>query len=217
MTAPEDFARHFAACPLVAILRGIRPDEVEAVGSALIAAGIRIIEVPLNSPEPYESITRLAGLAGSNAIVGAGTVLDTAAVGRVAAAGGQLVVSPNSDPEVIAASVATGLVSMPGFFTPSEGFAAIRAGAHALKFFPAEAGSPAVLKAMRAVLPRDLAVLAVGGMTPEGVSAWAAAGADGFGLGSALYHPGMTAEAVGEAAARFVAAAGTPGVRPSTA
>ncbi len=207
MTLPEDFARHLADCPLIAILRGIRPDEVEAVGAALIAAGIRIIEVPLNSPEAYESITRLAGLAGGDAIIGAGTVLDSAAVGRVAAAGGQMIVSPNTDADVIAATVAAGLVSVPGFFTPSEGFAAIAAGAHALKFFPAEAGSPAVLKAMRAVLPRDLPVLAVGGMTPEGIGAWMAAGADGFGLGSALFHPGVTAEAVGEAAARFVAAA----------
>ncbi len=207
MTIPEDFVRHLAACPLVAILRGIRPDEVEGVGTALIAAGIRIIEVPLNSPEPYESIARLAGLAGGDAIIGAGTVLDSAAVGRVAAAGGQMVVSPNTDTDVIAATVAAGLVSIPGFFTSSEAFAAIAAGAHALKLFPAEAGSPAVLKAMRAVLPRDLPVLAVGGMTPEGIGAWMAAGADGFGLGSALFHPGVTAEAVGEAAARFVAAA----------
>ncbi len=207
MTIAEDFQGHFAACPLVAILRGVRPDEVEAIGTALLDAGIRIIEVPLNSPEPYESITRLAGLAGSRALVGAGTVLDTAAVGRVAAAGGQLVVSPNTDPEVIAAAVAAGLVSMPGFFTPSEAFAAIRAGAHALKFFPAEAGSPAVLKAMRAVLPREMPLLAVGGVTPDGMAPWLAAGADGFGLGSALYHAGATPEAVGEAAERFVAAA----------
>ena len=206
MTASEDFARHFAACPLVAVLRGIRPDEVEAVGAALIAAGIRILEVPLNSPEAYESITRLAGVAGDAALVGAGTVLDTAAVGRVAAAGGQLVVSPNTDPEVIAATVAAGLVSLPGFFTPSEGFAAIKAGAHPLKFFPAEAGSPAVLKAMRAVLPHDITVLAVGGMTPEGIGAWQAAGADGFGLGASLFKPGVTAKAAAEVATRFVAA-----------
>ena len=212
MTAPEDFARHLAACPLVAVLRGVRPDEVEAIGSALIAAGIRIIEVPLNSPEAPESIARLAGLAGTDAIVGAGTVLDTVAVGRVAAAGGQLIMAPNTDAEVIAAAVSAGLVAVPGFFTPSEAFVAIRAGAHALKFFPAEAGSPAVLKAMRAVLPRAMPVLAVGGMTPEGIGAWAAAGADGFGLGSALFHPGATADAVGEAAARFVAA-----LRPSAA
>ena len=206
MTAAEDFARHLAACPLVAVLRGIRPDEVEAVGAALIDAGIRILEVPLNSPEAYESITRLSALAGDAALVGAGTVLDTESVDRVAAAGGRLVVSPCTDSDVIAATVAAGLVSVPGFFTPSEAFAAIRAGAHALKFFPAEAGSPAVLKAMKAVLPREMTVLAVGGMTPEGVAAWAAAGADGFGLGASLFRPGTTPEAAGEMARRFVAA-----------
>jgi 2-dehydro-3-deoxyphosphogalactonate aldolase len=206
MTAAEDFARYFAACPLVAVLRGIRPDEVEAVGAALLDAGIRILEVPLNSPEPFESIARLSGLAGDRGLVGAGTVLDTESVGRVEAAGGRLIVSPNCDPEVIAATVAAGMVSLPGFFTPSEGFAAIRAGAHGLKFFPAEAGSPAVLKALRAVLPRDMPVLAVGGMTPEGIGAWKAAGADGFGLGASLFRPGTTPEAAGEMATRFVAA-----------
>jgi len=205
-TAHEDFARHLAACPLVAVLRGITPGEVVAVGSALIAAGIRIIEVPLNSPEPYESIARLCDLAGDAALVGAGTVLDVAGAERVAAAGGRLVVSPSTDPDVIAATVALGMVSLPGFFTPSEAFAALKAGAHGLKFFPAEAGSPAVLKAMKAVLPRGVPVLAVGGMTPEGVAAWAAAGADGFGLGASLYKPGTSAEAAGAMAARFVAA-----------
>ena len=206
MTASEDFTRHFAACPLVAVLRGIRPDEIEAIGAALLDAGIRIIEVPLNSPDPYESITRLSALAGDGALVGAGTVLDIESVGRVAAAGGRLVVSPCTDPDVIAATLAEGLASVPGFFTPSEAFAAIRAGAHALKFFPAEAGSPAVLRAMKAVLPRGLPVLAVGGMTPDGIAAWAAAGADGFGLGASLFRPGVGAEAVSDAARRFVAA-----------
>ncbi len=206
MTDTPDFAGQFAACPLVAILRGIRPDEVEAIGTALIDAGIRLIEVPLNSPEPYESITRLAGLAQGRALVGAGTVLDVESVGRVAGAGGQIIVSPNTDPAVIAATRAENLVSMPGFFTPTEAFTAINAGAHALKLFPAEAASPAVLKAMRAVLPRDVPLLAVGGMVPDGIAAWRAAGADGFGLGGALFRPGITADAVGEAARRFVAA-----------
>ena len=205
-TAAEDFARHLAACPLVAVLRGIRPEEVIDVGAALIAAGIRILEVPLNSPEPYESIARLSDLAGDDALVGAGTVLDVAGAERVASAGGRLVVSPCTDPEVIAATVALGMVSLPGFFTPSEAFAALKAGAHGLKFFPAEAGSPAVIKAMKAVLPRGVPVLAVGGMTPEGVAAWQAAGADGFGLGASLYKPGTSAEAAGAMAARFVAA-----------
>ena len=204
MTAEELFAAAMAEMPLVAVLRGVRPEEIEAVGAALIAAGIRIIEVPLNSPEAYESIARLAGLAGDDVLVGAGTVLDAEAVGRVTAAGGRLVVSPHCDPAVIAATVEAGMVSLPGFFTPTEGFAALNAGAHGLKFFPAEAGSPAVLKAMRAVLPRGVPILAVGGMTPEGLAPWRAAGADGFGLGSSLFSPGMAAEAVGEMALRFV-------------
>ena len=210
-TAADDLARHLAACPLVAVLRGITPGEISAVGSALIAAGIRILEVPLNSPEPFESIARLSDLAGDDALVGAGTVLDVPSVERVAAAGGRLVVSPSTDIEVIAATVALGMASLPGFFTPSEAFAALKAGAHGLKFFPAEAGSPAVIKAMKAVLPRGVPVLAVGGMTPEGVAAWAAAGADGFGLGASLYKPGTSAEAAGAMAARFVAAL-TPSV-----
>jgi len=209
-SASGDLVRHLAACPLVAVLRGITPGEVTAVGAALLGAGIRVIEVPLNSPEPFESIARLCDLAGDNALVGAGTVLDVSGVERVAAAGGRLVVSPSTDPEVIAATVALGMASLPGFFTPSEAFAALRAGAHGLKFFPAEAGSPPVLRALKAVLPRGVPVLAVGGMTPDGIAAWAAAGADGFGLGASLYKPGMTAEAVGAVATRFVAA-----VRPS--
>ncbi|KPF64732.1 2-dehydro-3-deoxy-6-phosphogalactonate aldolase [alpha proteobacterium AAP81b] len=200
------FFEALAECPLVAILRGLRPDDATSIGGALIDAGIRIIEVPLNSPEPFVTITRLAGLATGRAIVGAGTVLDTDAVARVAAAGGQLVVSPSTDAAVIAATVASGLVSLPGFFTPSEAFTALAAGAHALKLFPAEAGSPAVLKAIRAVLPRDIKVLPVGGMTPESLAAWTAAGADGFGLGSALYRPGDDAATVATAVVRFVAA-----------
>ncbi len=202
----EAFHRHFAACPLVAVLRGLRPDEAEAIGSALIDAGIRILEVPLNSPEPYASITRLSAVAAGRALVGAGTVLDTEAVARVQAAGGEIIVSPSTDSAVIAATVAAGLVSMPGFFTPSEAFAALAAGAHALKFFPAEAGSPAVLKAIRAVLPRETRVLAVGGMTPDGLAAWTVAGANGFGLGSNLYSPGADSGQVSAAAQRFVAA-----------
>lgn len=209
-SAAGDLVRHLAACPLVAVLRGITPGEVTAVGTALLSAGIRIIEVPLNSPEPFESIARLCDLAGDNALVGAGTVLDVSGVERVAAAGGRLVVSPSTDPDVIAATVAHGMTSLPGFFTPSEAFTALRAGAHGLKFFPAEAGSPAVLRALKAVLPRGVPVLAVGGMTPDGIAAWAAAGADGFGLGASLYKPGTTAGAAGAMAARFVAA-----VRPS--
>jgi 2-dehydro-3-deoxyphosphogalactonate aldolase len=206
MTPHPHFSRAFAACPLVAVLRGIRPDEVVAIGDAIIAAGIHILEVPLNSPDAFESITRLSALAGDDVLVGAGTVVDVDSVHRVAAAGGQLIVSPATDTSVIAATVAAGLASLPGFFTPSEAFAAIAAGAHGLKFFPAEAGSPAVIKALRAVLPRDVPVLAVGGMTPEGLAAWAAAGTAGFGLGTSLFRPGMTIDDVSAMARRFVAA-----------
>lgn len=208
MTAAAAFRARLAACPLVAIIRGVRPDEAEAIGEALIGAGIRIVEVPLNSPDPLASIARLASRFGSEVIVGAGTVLDPADVARVADAGGTLVVSPNTDARVIAATAAAGLVSAPGFFTPSEAFAAIAAGANALKLFPAEAARPAVLKAQRAVLPKDLPVLVVGGVGPGDMRAWRDAGANGFGLGSGLYTPGMSAAEVSERARAYVAALG---------
>ena len=201
-----DFKAAFARCPLVAILRGVRPDEVEAIGDALMEAGFTLIEVPLNSPDPFESIARLSRRCSERAMVGAGTVLSVADVSRVAQAGGQLVISPNTNTGVIGATVAAGMVSMPGYFTPSEGFAALDAGASALKLFPAEAASPKVLKAQRAVLPRDVPVLAVGGITPEGMAPWRAGGADGFGLGSALYKVGAGAADVGRAARSFVSA-----------
>ncbi len=206
MSNAATFARCLAACPLVAILRGVRPGEVEAIGAALVEAGIRIIEVPLNSPQPFESIARLARTCGELALIGAGTVLDPADVARVAEAGGRLIVSPGTDPDVIAATRAAGLVSAPGFFTPSEAFAAIRAGADALKLFPAEAASPAMVKAQRAVLPGDVPLIVVGGITPPAMGAYRAAGADGFGLGSALYTPGLSAPAVAERARAFVTA-----------
>jgi 2-dehydro-3-deoxyphosphogalactonate aldolase len=206
MSAVAAFRVHLAACPLVAILRGVTPGDVEDIGEALVAAGIRVIEVPLNSPDPLASIERLARRFGAVATVGAGTVLDVPSVRSVRDAGGRIIVSPDSNAEVIAAAAAAGLVSAPGYFTPTEAFAALRAGAHALKLFPAEAASPAVLKAQRAVLPKDAPLLAVGGVTPETLPAWRAAGADGFGIGSALYKPGMAAAAVAANAARFVAA-----------
>jgi 2-dehydro-3-deoxyphosphogalactonate aldolase len=206
MTALDDFRMHFAACPLVAIIRGVRPEEVEAVGEALLEAGIRIIEVPLNSPDPLASIARLAARFGGEATIGAGTVLDPADVARVADAGGRIIVSPGTDSAVIAATVAAGLVSAPGYFTPSEAFAALRAGAHALKLFPAEGASPAVLKAQRAVLPADVPVLIVGGVTPNNMSDYLAAGADGFGLGSGLYSPGRAAADIRQRAQAYVAA-----------
>src|SRR5687768_12749993 len=184
------FQPRFAACPLVAIIRGVTPAEAEAVGDAIFEAGIRIIEVPLNSPEPLKSIERLAKRLGDRALIGAGTVLEERQVGEVKSAGGQLIVSPNTNPGVIAATAAAGLVSCPGYFTPSEAFAAIAAGAHALKLFPAEAATPGVVKAQRAVLPREIPILVVGGVKPEQMGAWIEAGANGFGLGSGLFKPG---------------------------
>ncbi|WNO53560.1 2-dehydro-3-deoxy-6-phosphogalactonate aldolase [Stakelama saccharophila] len=208
MTTPNDFADAFARCPLVAILRGIRPDEVEDVGAALVAAGFTLIEVPLNSPDPIDSIRRLVTAIGDRAVIGAGTVLDTAAVAAVAQAGGRMIVSPNTDTGVIAATKREGMASLPGYFTPSEGFAALQAGADALKLFPAEAASPAVLKAQGAVLPKGTRKLVVGGITPDNMAPWRAVGADGFGLGSALYKPRDDAASVRAAADRFVAALG---------
>jgi 2-dehydro-3-deoxyphosphogalactonate aldolase len=201
-----DFTAAFAALPLIAILRGVEPGEVVAIGDALVEAGFTLIEVPLNSPDPFASIETLARAFGDRALIGAGTVLTPADVGRVADAGGRMVISPNTDTAVIAETAARGMASLPGYFTPSEAFAAIGAGATALKLFPAEAASPAVLKAQRAVLPRDMPLLAVGGVAPDTMGPWRAAGADGFGLGSALYKRGSTAAEVRADADAFVAA-----------
>jgi len=206
MALPSDVAAGFDALPLVAILRGIRPDEAVAVGEALLAAGFTLIEVPLNSPEPFDSIARLAGALEGRAIVGAGTVREPGDAARIAAAGGRLVVMPHADRTVISAANAAGLACIPGVATPSEAFAALDAGAHALKLFPAEALPPAVVKAWRAVLPVGLALLPVGGITPDKMAAYVAAGASGFGLGSALYRPGDGPERVAANAAAFVAA-----------
>jgi 2-dehydro-3-deoxyphosphogalactonate aldolase len=191
-----DLKQWLARCPLVAILRGVKPDEVEAIGDALLAADIPVLEVPLNSPEPLESIRRLAARFGDRALVGAGTVTDPADCARIAAAGGRLIVTPHADPAVVRAAKAAGMVCVPGFFTPGEAFALLAAGADGLKLFPAEAASPAVLKAMLAVLPKGTAVLPVGGMDATTIPAWRAAGAAGFGIGSAIYRPGDDAAAV---------------------
>jgi 2-dehydro-3-deoxyphosphogalactonate aldolase len=196
----------FAACPLIAILRGLRPDEAVAVGEALVGAGFRLIEVPLNSPEPFESIRRLRAALCSRAVVGAGTVLTVEQVRALAAADGQLMVAPNMDTAVIAAAAAHGLAACPGIATATEAFAALGAGATALKAFPAELIPPAAIKAWLAVLPPGTALLPVGGITPENMGAYRAAGAVGFGIGSAVFKPGMTAQEVASAAARFVAA-----------
>ncbi|MCW3796602.1 2-dehydro-3-deoxy-6-phosphogalactonate aldolase [Sphingomonas sp. BN140010] len=205
MTALDDFNRYLAECPLVAIIRGVTPDEVEAVGEALVAGGVRIVEVPLNSPDPISSIRRLARRLEGRALVGAGTVLQEGQVAKVAEAGGRIVVSPSTDVAVIRATVAAGMVSSPGYFTPSEAFTALNAGAHTLKLFPAEGASPAVLKAQKAVLPKHVPVLAVGGILPDNMRPWLDAGAAGFGLGGGIYKPGQSPEETERKARAYVA------------
>ena len=200
------FDEAFASMPLVAILRGLRPGQALEVGSILFEAGFRIIEVPLNSPEPFDSIACLAEAYGERAVIGAGTVLDPAAVERAQDAGGRLVVMPHGDPAVIRAAKARGLVCCPGVATPTEAFAALEAGADALKLFPAETIPPAALGALRAVLPAGTRLLPVGGILPESLAAYRAAGAAGFGLGSALFKPERPSEALRERAEAFVRA-----------
>ena len=192
--------------PLVAILRGLHPDEAVDIGSALAAAGFRILEVPLNSPDPCVSIRRMVDALGDDYLVGAGTVLDPARVEDVADAGGRLIVMPHADTAVIRAAKQAGLYCVPGVATPTEAFAALAAGADALKLFPAEQFTPAVLKAWRAVLPKDLAVLPVGGIAPDNMAPWLAAGAAGFGIGSSLYAPGRPAADVAARARDFAEA-----------
>jgi 2-dehydro-3-deoxyphosphogalactonate aldolase len=198
-----------AAMPVVAILRGVTPDEVIGVAEALVEHGITVIEVPMNSPQPVESIGRLARELGDRVICGAGTVLTVAEVEAVAAAGGQIIVSPNTDALVIRHSVERGLVPMPGFGTPSEAFTAYQAGARRLKLFPAVSYGPAYLRQLKAVLPKDAGVLAVGGVKPESMADWYAAGVEGFGLGGELYRPGQTPEET-----RAKAAAAAEAARP---
>jgi 2-dehydro-3-deoxyphosphogalactonate aldolase len=204
MSSNPEFEAAFARCPLIAILRGVKPDEVVAVGEALFDAGFRLIEVPLNSPDPLESIARLAKAFANRAVIGGGTVLRAAEVTSVCTAGGTLIVSPNTNVEVIAATTKAGLVSLPGCATASEAFAALDAGATALKLFPAEGASPAVLKAMRAVLPPGVRLLPVGGITPGNMAPWREAGAAGFGIGSALYSPGVGLDEIARRARTFV-------------
>lgn len=192
--------------PLVAILRGVQPEDVVTIGAALVAAGFRIIEVPLNSPDPFTSIERLAAQFGASCVIGAGTVLDPTAVARLEAAGGELVVMPHGDPAVITAAKAMGLACVPGVATPTEAFAALAAGADALKLFPAEILPPAAVKAMLAVLPPGTRLLPVGGIEPASLAAYVAAGASGFGLGSALFKPGMSPAEVSRRATAFVEA-----------
>ena len=192
MTALAQFYTLFAECPLIAILRGVTPNEVEAIAEALVEGGVRIIEVPLNSPDPFDSINRLSARLSDRALIGAGTVMNVDQVEAVNAAGGRLIVSPSTNPAVIAATVAAGMVSCPGYMTPTEAFAAIDAGAHALKLFPAEAASPTVVRAQRAVLPSEMRVIVFGSVRPDSMAPWLDAGADGFGIGSGVYRPGQS-------------------------
>lgn len=192
--------------PLIAILRGIAPDEAIAVTEALLHAGIDRVEVPLNSPDPFDSIGAMVAAFGEQALIGAGTVLTVDEVELVARAGGRLIVSPNCDTDVIARTRKLGLESWPGIFTPSEAFSALQAGATGLKLFPGSMAGPSGLKAMRAILPPGAPVFAVGGAGPENFAEWIKASADGFGLGSALYKPGMSADDVGARARDIVAA-----------
>ncbi len=193
-------------CPLIAILRGVEPGEIVAIGEALHAAGIRAMEIPLNSPRPLDSIARAAGLLAGRIAVGAGTVLTHEEVDAVSAAGGVFIVSPNVDPAVIARAIQLGLTPLPGFATATEAFAAIAAGARTLKLFPAATYGPSHLKALSAVLPGDVRIFPVGGVGPAQMADWRAAGAAGFGLGSELYRPGQTAAETFEKANFCVAA-----------
>ncbi|MFD0915022.1 2-dehydro-3-deoxy-6-phosphogalactonate aldolase [Pseudahrensia aquimaris] len=192
--------------PLVAILRGVKPDDVVAIGAALWDAGIGMIEVPLNSPQPLQSIRVLADAMGERALIGAGTVLTVEQADEVFEAGGRLIVSPNMREDVIRRTVERDGVSFPGVFTPTEAFAALDAGAHGLKFFPASIHGPDGIKAIKAVLPPDCPVYAVGGVSVPTIGEWLAAGTNGFGIGSNIFKPGWGAKQVGEHARAFVAA-----------
>lgn len=192
--------------PLVAILRGVKPDEIVDIAGALVESGFGFIEVPLNSPDPIDSISRLAKAYSDQAVVGAGTVLTPAEVDQVCDAGGQLIVSPNFNRTVVERTIERNALSFPGVFTPTEAFCAIDAGCHGLKFFPASLHGPDGIKAIKAVLPGTMPVLAVGGVTVPTIGQWLGAGTDGFGIGSNIYKPGLTATEVGTLAKAFVAA-----------
>ena len=200
------FTEWLQPLPLIAILRGVKPDEILDIGQALVEAGFRIIEVPLNSPEPLSSIEKLSARFGDQILTGAGTVLDPASVPGVEAAGGRLIVMPHADAQVVQAARSRGMYALPGFATPTEAFQMLQAGADGIKLFPAEAASPQVLNAIGAVLPSGTPVVPVGGITPDKLAAYWQAGASGFGLGSALYKAGLSASQVAENAKRFTTA-----------
>src|ERR1700722_14628824 len=183
-------------CPVIAILRGMRPEEAESIGTALERAGISIVEVPLNSPDPFESISILSRNFGSRMLIGAGTLTEPSQVGEVAAAGGRLVVTPHADTAIVRAARQAGLFAVPGFFNPTEAFALLQAGADAIKLFPAEVLGPPMLRALGAVLPKSTIVIPVGGVDEHQVSPWLAAGALGLGVGSSIYKPGDDAQTV---------------------
>jgi 2-dehydro-3-deoxyphosphogalactonate aldolase len=195
-----------AVLPLVAILRGITPEEAEPIGTALVEAGFCLIEVPLNSPDPFRSIEILAKRFGETALIGAGTVMSPEAARKTVEAGGRLVVMPHSDAAVIRAAKAAGAWCLPGVATPTEGFAALAAGADGLKLFPGEGLPPPVVKAWKAVFPKDVPLLPVGGITPERMAEYVAAGAGGFGIGSALYKPGVSSAEIAARAGSFTQA-----------
>lgn len=199
----ENFVDWLVRWPLVAILRGIKPTEALGIGAELIETGFCILEVPLNSPEPFASIMKLSKRFDDNVLIGAGTVTDSEQVQKVADAGGRIIVMPHADERIVEAAKRRNMYVVPGFATATEGFRMIEAGADGIKLFPAEANPPKVLKALRAVLPRNVPVLPVGGITPGNMKEYWDAGADGFGLGSALYKPGDTAAKVAQAAAEF--------------
>lgn len=191
-------------CGLVAILRGVRPEESEAIAEALLGEGVLIVEVPLNSPDPLRSIERIAARFGDRMLVGAGTVRTMQQVRDVAAAGGLLLVTPHADAGLVREAKRLGMFACPGGFTPTEFFALIDAGADAVKLFPAEAATPSVLRSLRAVLPKEMLVLPVGGMAPDNLAVWKAAGADGFGIGSSIFKPGDTPDIVSRKARALV-------------
>ncbi|MGI9421870.1 MAG: 2-dehydro-3-deoxy-6-phosphogalactonate aldolase [Hyphomicrobiaceae bacterium] len=201
-----DLANLLNDCPLVAILRGIKPDEMDAVSDALVEAGLRIIEVPLNSPEPLRSIERLARRHGETVMVGAGTVMTPEDVIDVRDAGGELIVMPHMDTEIVDEAKAEGMTCVPGVATPTEAFQALTAGADALKLFPAEAMPPTIVKAWRAVFPSDTIMIAVGGISAANIGSYAAAGTAGFGIGSSIYSPGKTAPDVSASARELLSA-----------